>query len=63
MERIYFIIISILFLVFVKLNIVYKKKHNNESILEESKVKKTFEVATTIDEIFRIITDISPFLV
>lgn len=55
MNRIYFIIILIMFLVFFKYNIRYEKHHNDKSILNESDVKKTIKDASMIDDLYRII--------
>lgn len=59
METIYFVIILIMILVFFKLNIWYKKTHNDKPILNESKVKKTLTNVALIDDLFRIISDAS----
>lgn len=66
MELIYFIIILILFLVFFKFEEIYKtylhKNNVNDKLtLTESKFKKTFEDIVSIDELYRIITDIAIF--
>jgi hypothetical protein len=59
MNKIYFIIILIFLLIFFKFNDIYKKHHDNKSILDESKVKKTITDATIIDNLFTIGTDAS----
>lgn len=61
MEKIYFVIILIFLLAFFKFSNIYKVHHNGESILNESKFKKTVKDAITIDEIYRIITDFALF--
>lgn len=59
MNKIYFIIILIILLVFFKFNISYKKHHGNKSILDESDIKKTIGYASLIDNLFRIGSDVS----
>ncbi len=59
MTRTYFVFILILILLFSVLNAGFEKRHNDKSIFEEKKVKNTIRTATMIDEIARLITDIS----
>ena len=61
METIYFIIILILLLMFFKLTITYKVHHGGQSILNESKFEKTVKGVITIDDIYRVITDLALF--
>lgn len=60
MNKTYFIFILILALIFIKIAYDYKIKHK-KSIFEESKVKKTLIDVSIIDNIFRIVTDLSIF--
>lgn len=59
MTRTYFVFILILILAFSVFNAGFEKRHDNKSILEEKKVKNTLRTATMIDEVARLITDIS----
>jgi hypothetical protein len=61
MNQSFFIFILILVLGFSVFNAGYEKRHNDESVLKQEKVKKTIENATIIDGIVRIFTDISVF--
>ncbi len=62
MNKIFFIFMLILVLIFIKIAYNYKQ-HYNKSIFEESKVKKTFIDITIIDNIFRIFYDLSILVV
>lgn len=62
MDRIYFIIILIMFLAFFKYNIRYEKHHDNKSILNESGIKKTIKDVSMVDDLYRIIETISMFV-
>lgn len=57
MEQIKYIFILILLLSFFKFNDGYEKKHNNQSILEEKKVKNTIDYFSLIDAITRFVSD------
>lgn len=61
MERIYFVFFLIVILIFLKLNYSYKKTHDDKSILNESKVKKTVAEFAFMDDLYRIISDASLF--
>ena len=61
METIIFIIILILLLAFFKFAIIFKVHHNDQSILNESKFKKTVKDVVTFDDIYRITTDLALF--
>lgn len=53
-----FIFYLILFIIIIKLNIEYKNKHYDKSILDESKVKKTMHTFSLLDIISRFGEDI-----
>jgi len=59
MTRIFFIFFLIICLIFSISNAGFEKKHGGKSILEEKKVKETLKKATFIDELYRILTDVS----
>ena len=59
MTQIFFIFILIISLVFSICSMDWSKKHGGESILQEKKVKETIKKATSIDELYRLLTDIS----
>ncbi len=59
MNQIIFIFILILVLSFSIFNAGFEKTHNNESVLQQEKIKKTVEEATFIDGIMRLLTDLS----
>ena len=61
METIYFVIILILLLAFFKFAVTYKVHHDGQSILNESKFKKTVKDAVAIDDIYRVTTDLALF--
>jgi hypothetical protein len=61
METIYFIIILILLLAFFKFAVTYKVHHDGQSVLNESKLKKTVKDVVTFDDIYRITTDLAIF--
>lgn len=58
MKQANFVFILILFITFSIFNAGYEKKHNNQSILEEKKVKKTIDDFSLIDAIIRFMSDI-----
>jgi hypothetical protein len=58
MTRSEFVFIMILLIVFIKFNAGYKKKHNDKSILDETKVKKTLHTFSLLDIISRLGEDI-----
>ena len=53
-----FIFIVILMIVFIKFNTGYEKKHDNKSILDETKVKKTLHTFSLLDIFSRLGEDI-----
>ena len=53
-----FIFILILLIIFCKFNATYEKKHDDKSILDESKVKKTIHDFSLLDIITRFTSDI-----
>lgn len=53
-----FVFIMILIIVFFKFNVGYEKKHDGESILNESRVKKSLHTFSSIDLITRFVEDI-----
>lgn len=61
MQTIYFVIMLILLLVFFKFATTYKVHHNGQSILNESKLKKTVKDALKLDDIYRVTTDLALF--
>lgn len=58
MKQIKFVFILIILIVFFKINIEYKKTHNNQSVLDESKVEKTIHAFSLLDIISRFAGDI-----
>lgn len=58
MTRSEFVFIMILLIVFLELNAGYEKKHDDKSILDESKVKKTIHTFSLLDIISRFGEDI-----
>lgn len=58
MTRSEFIFIMILIIVFIKFNAGYEKKHNDKSILDETKVKKTLHTFSLLDIMSRLGEDI-----
>ena len=59
MTKIYFIFVLTILLIFSVYNAGFEKHHDNKSVLDERQVKNTFEKATTIDGVVRIIADLS----
>lgn len=59
MKTIFFIFILIICLIFSIYNAGFEKKHGGKSVLEEDKVKNTIKKATSIDELYRLLTDVS----
>lgn len=53
-----FVFIMILLIAFLKFNVEYEKKHNNVSILNETKVKKTLHTFSLLDIMSRLGEDI-----
>lgn len=58
MTRVKFVFIMILLMVFLKFNEGYKKKHDNKSVLDETKVKKTLHTFSSLDIMSRLGEDI-----
>ena len=58
MTRSEFVFIMILLIVFLKFNAGYEKKHDNKSILDETKVKNTLHAFSLLDIISRLGEDI-----
>lgn len=58
MTRSEFVFIMILLIVLLKFNVEYKKKHDDKSILDESKVKKTLHTFSLLDIMSRLGEDI-----
>ena len=56
MKQVYFIFILNILLVFFIINASFEKKHNDESILQEKKVKKSLEDISFVDDLYRILT-------
>lgn len=58
MRQTEFVFIMILLIAFLKFNIGYEKKHDDKSILDETKVKKTIHTFSSLDILSRFIEDI-----
>ncbi len=56
MKQVYFIFILSILLVFFIINASFEKKHDDESILQEKKVKKSLEDISFVDDLYRILT-------
>ena len=59
MIKTFFIFILVIIIIFYISNIRFEKKHDDKSILQEKKVKETIEKASLIDEIIRLLGDLS----
>lgn len=58
MTRTEFVFMMILIISFMKFNAGYEKKHENKSILDETKVKKTLNTFSLLDIMSRFVGDI-----
>ena len=61
MKKYQFVFVLIMIIILSKINEEFKKKHDNKSIFEEKKVKKTIDDFSLIDAFTRFISDLFIF--